>query len=206
MAGTRTRTGSGPSPYARAADIAELLHLECVGLLDLYKKKEEFPTELNVNTEHLVSVSSSSSQLSANDIDSILRQCRGLLAKVISQEEVFGVGALETKYEVQRKTVMDRLGHLIDSLVKRDGNTASTSGPEYPELGGQENGSLFALKLWIYRVYQELEHWTRTASKSLQALVHGGTSPQNLKAPNPGVAAPKGRGKRRRSKGRRDQR
>ncbi|XP_010901627.1 uncharacterized protein LOC105029796 [Esox lucius] len=203
MAGTRTRTriGSELSRYARAAAIAEELHHECSVLLELYRKKEEFPEDLAFSEERLVTVPPSSSQLSVYDrvwrLYSALLQCRTLLEGVVRREEVLGDGEVEAQYEGQKKTVTDRLGYLLEItrrlLVDGDGNAALTPGPENPELSDPKNGGLFVLKRGIYRVYSELEHWALAASKSLRAL-------------DPGAAAPKERGKRARNRGKRARR
>ncbi|KAL1023552.1 hypothetical protein UPYG_G00042300 [Umbra pygmaea] len=204
MAGTRTRTRtvSELSRTARAAAIAEDLHHECTTLLELYRKKEAFSKDHTVSEERLVTVTSLSSQLSANDrvwrLYSALQQCRRLLEGVIGQEEVLGTGADEVVYESQKITVRERLNHLIDStrrlLVDGDGTASLTPDPDNSEkLDGAKSSSPFALKLWIYRVYHELEHWTLIATKTLQAL-------------NNSTDAPKERGKQRRNRGRRTRR
>ncbi|KAM9399403.1 uncharacterized protein ACWYII_031592 [Salvelinus alpinus] len=203
MAGTRTRreAGSEQSRTARAAALADELHHECILLLELYRKKESFAEELTVGGERLVTVPLLSSQLSPNDrlwrLYSALLQCRNLLERAIGLEEGVGNGGDRAQYESQKKTVRDRLGHLIAStrLLLEDGagTAAFTPDPKNTEKDSPVNGSPFALKLWIYRIFNELEHWTLTASKTLKAL-------------HPDGAAPKERGTRGRPRGRRTRR
>ncbi|CAB1328191.1 unnamed protein product [Coregonus sp. 'balchen'] len=155
MAGTRTRRGAGSeqSRTARAAAVADQLHHECTLLLELYRKKETFAEELTVGEERLVTVPPLSSQLSPNDrlwrIYSALQQCRNLLERAIGREERVGNGGDRAEYESQKKTI-----------------------------DGPVNGSPFALKLWIYRIFNELEQWTLTASKTLKALHPDGATPK----------------------------
>uniref|UniRef100_A0A4W5NBQ7 Ciliary neurotrophic factor n=1 Tax=Hucho hucho TaxID=62062 RepID=A0A4W5NBQ7_9TELE len=188
MAGTRTRRGAGSeqSRTARAAALAEELHHECTLLLDLYRKKETFAEELTVGGESLVTVPPLSSQLSPNDmlwrLYSALQQCRNLLERAIGREEAVGNGGDRAQYENQKKTVRDRLGHLLAStrLLLEDGagTAAFTPEPKNSEIDYPGNGSPFALKLWIYRIFNELEHWTLTASKTLKALHPDGATPK----------------------------
>ncbi|XP_024292468.2 uncharacterized protein LOC112261403 [Oncorhynchus tshawytscha] len=180
MAGTRTRrvAGSEQSRTARAAALAEELHHECTLLLELYRKKETFAEELTVGGERLVTVPPLSSQLSPNDrlwrLYSALQQCRNLLERAIGLEEGVGNDGDRAEYESQRKTVRDRLGHLLAStrLLLEDGagTAAFTPDPKNTETASLVNGSPFALKLWIYRIFSELEHWTLTTSRTLKAL------------------------------------
>ncbi|XP_029017934.1 ciliary neurotrophic factor isoform X2 [Betta splendens] len=163
----RSRTTPG-----RAAAVAQLLHHECSVLLELYRKKESFTKDLTVADGHLVSVPPQSSQLDDRDklwrLHSALLQCRSLLERAAArEEEEFGSGK-KGEYETQRNTVKDRLSYLIDStgelLRAADGKTVST-----PDLG-VEVKSLFELKLWVYRVFHEVEYWAKTASTTLQEL------------------------------------
>ncbi|XP_029621863.1 uncharacterized protein LOC115202112 [Salmo trutta] len=201
MAGTRTRRGAGSeqSRTARAAALAEELHHECTFLLELYRKKEAFSEELTVGGERLVTVPLLSSQLSPNDrlwrLYSALQQCRNLLERAIGLEEGVGNDGDRVQYESQKKTVRDRLGHLLAStrLLLEDGagTAAFTPDPKNTEIGSPVNGGPFQLKLWIYRIFNELEYWTLAASKTLKALHSDG-------------AAPKERGTRGRPRGRRN--
>ncbi|XP_064782184.1 uncharacterized protein LOC135506754 [Oncorhynchus masou masou] len=203
MSGTRTRRGtvSEQSRTARAAAVAEQLHHECTLLLELYRKKETFAEELTSGGDRLVTVPPLSSQLSPNDmlwrLYSALQQCRNLLEHAIGREERVGNDRNRTEYESQKKTVRDRLGHLLEStrllLADGAGTAAFTPDPNNTEIDGPVNGSPFALKLWIYRIFNELEHWTLAASKTLKAL-------------HPDGAAPKERRTRGRARGRRTRR
>ncbi|KAK6324979.1 hypothetical protein J4Q44_G00043210 [Coregonus suidteri] len=141
----------------------------------LQRKKETFAEELTVGEERLVTVPPLSSQLSPNDrlwrIYSALQQCRNLLERAIGREERVGNGGDRAEYESQKKTVRDRLGHLLESirllLADGAGTATFTPDPKNTEIDGPVNGSPFALKLWIYRIFNELEQWTRIASQTL---------------------------------------
>ncbi|XP_014050906.1 uncharacterized protein isoform X2 [Salmo salar] len=165
------------------------------------RKKETFAEELTIGGDRLVTVPPLSSQLSSNDmlwrLYSALQQCRNLLEHAIGREEGVGNDRNRTEYESQKKTVSDRLGHLLEStrllLADGAGTAAFTPDPNNTEIDGPVNGSPFALKLWIYRIFNELEHWTLTASKTLKDL-------------HPDGAAPKERGTRGKARGRRTRR
>ncbi|XP_071767517.1 ciliary neurotrophic factor [Centroberyx gerrardi] len=180
MADRRTRGTTGPEPSrttaARAAAIAEQLHHECGLLLELFRKKESLSPDLTAADGRLVSVPPPSSQLDTRDklwrLHSALLQCRGLLERAITKEEEELGGAEKGEYESQRKTVRDRLSLLLANtgeLLKATDGTAVLT----PSLEGSEVDRptvLFEVKLWIYRIFKELDYWTKTAITTLQAL------------------------------------
>ncbi|KAM9857470.1 ciliary neurotrophic factor [Aulostomus maculatus] len=179
MADRRTRgmTGSDPirTTVARAVAIAEQLHLECSILLELYRKRETLPADFTVPDSRLVSVPPPSSQLDTRDklwrLHSALLQCRGLLDRAITKEEEELSSGKKGEYETQRKMVKDRLSLLIintgELLKAVDGPAVVTPCPEGMELEGL---TMFDLKLWVYRVFKEVDYWTNTTITTLQAM------------------------------------
>lgn len=77
-----------------------------------------------------------SSQLSPNDrlwrLYSALQQCRNLLERAIGLEEGVGNDGDRVQYESQKKTVRDRLGHLLAStrLLLEDGAGTAAFTPD----------------------------------------------------------------------------
>ncbi|XP_074486151.1 ciliary neurotrophic factor [Sebastes fasciatus] len=180
MAARRTRglTGSGVSgtTVTRATAIAEQLRYEVSILLDLYKKRESFTADLTLTDGRLVSVPPPSSQLDTRDklwrLHSALLQCRSLLERSIAKEdEELGDGK-KGDYETRRKMVKDRLSLLLittgELLKAADGAAALTPSVEGLEL--DDPTVTFELKLWVYRIYKEVDYWTKTAITTLQAL------------------------------------
>ncbi|XP_053195260.1 ciliary neurotrophic factor [Scomber japonicus] len=179
MADRRTRgmTGSDQSrtTAARATAIAEQLHHECSILLELYKKKETFSPDVAVADGRLVSVPPPSSQLDTRDklwrLHSALLQCRSLLERAIAKEEEELGGHKKGEYETQRKMVKERLSLLLfntEELLKAvDGQAVLT-----PSLDGLEidSSTVFELKLWVYRIFKEVDYWTKMTITTLQAL------------------------------------
>lgn len=180
MADMRTRGMNGSdvsrNTAARAAAIAEQLHHECTILLELYRKKESFSTDVTVADSRLVSVPPPSSQLDARDklwrLHSALQQCRSLLERAAAKEEEELGGQVKGEYENQRKTVKDRLSLLLvntgELLKAADGTAVLTPSIEGLELDGPT--VLFEVKLWVYRIYKEVDYWTKTTISTLQAL------------------------------------
>ncbi|XP_074551003.1 ciliary neurotrophic factor isoform X1 [Halichoeres trimaculatus] len=186
MADRRTRgmTGSDPNRTstststntARAVAIAEQLHHECSILLELYRKRESFAADFSVSDSRLVSVPPPSSQLNTRDklwrLHSALLQCRSLMERAIAKEEAEFDDGIKTEYETQRKMVKDRLSFLIIStgeLLKGvDGTVGVTPSLEGLELDGPT--VLFELKIWVYRIFKEVDYWTKTTITTLQAL------------------------------------
>ncbi|XP_070782188.1 ciliary neurotrophic factor [Enoplosus armatus] len=180
MAARRTRgmTGSDLSrtAAARATAIAEQLHHECSILLELYRKRESFTADVTVADGRLVSVPPPSSQLDTRDklwrLHSALLQCRSLLERAVAKEEEELGGGKKGEYETQRKMVKDRLSLLLlntgELLKAADGTAVLTPSLEGLELDGP--AILFELKLWVYRIFKEVDYWTKTAVTTLQAL------------------------------------
>ncbi|KAM4595494.1 ciliary neurotrophic factor [Fundulus diaphanus] len=178
MAGMRTRAmmrGSDPSrtTAARAAEIAKLLRHECSVLLELYRKKENF--SLNVDGR-LVSTLPPSSQLDTRDklwrLHSALEQCRSLLERAIAKEDEELGRTEKGEYENNRRTVKNRLVFLLSNtrelLKAAGGPTMLTPSVD----GSQSDGptTVFELKMWVYRIFMEVEHWSKTAVTVLQEL------------------------------------
>lgn len=180
MAARRTRRMTGPdtsrTTAARAAAIAEQLHHECSILLELYRQKESFTADVSVAEGRLVSIPPPSSQLETRDklwrLHSALLQCRTLLERAIAKEEEELGDGNKAEYETQRKLVKDRLSLLLintgELLKAVDGTAVMTPSMEGLELDGPT--ALFELKLWVYRIFKEVDYWTKTAITTLQAL------------------------------------
>ncbi|XP_068178104.1 uncharacterized protein [Antennarius striatus] len=178
--GTRRTTGmTAPGPdrttASRAAAIAEQLQYECSILLELYRERESF-TEVLVDDGHLVSISPPSSQSDPKDklwrVHSALLQCHVLLERAIArEEEELGTGK-KAEYETQRKKVNDRLSLILmtteDLLKAVDGSSVQTPSGQGSELNGPT--TLFELKLWVYRILQEIEYWTKMAVTTFREL------------------------------------
>lgn len=166
--------GLSCSAVARAVAIAEQLRHECSLLLELYRKKEHFPAE--VSDSRLVSVPPPSSQLDTRDrlwrLHSALLQCRFLLERAMAKEEEELGNGLKGEYENQRKAVKERLSILIintGALLKAAaGGSVLTPSVEGLEIDGPT--ILFELKVWVYQIYKEVDHWTKTAITTLQGL------------------------------------
>lgn len=178
MAGMRTRRGTGSdlnrTTAARAAAIAEQLHHECSILLELYRKTENFPAD--VADGRLVSVPPPSSQLDTRDtlwrLHSALLQCRSLLERAIAKEEEELGSGRKGEYENQRKMVKERLSLLLintgELLRSADGPAVSTPSSEGLELDGPT--ILFELKVWVYRIFKEVDYWTKMTITTLKGL------------------------------------
>lgn len=181
---TRRLTGSEPSRTtgARAAAIAEQLRHECSILLELYKKKESFTPDILVADGRLVSVPPPSSQLDARDklwcVHSALLQCHILMERAIAKEEAELGGGKRADYETQRKMVKDRLSLLLintGELLRAVDGTAALQTPSVDGLELNSPTALFELKVWVYRIFREVDYWTRTAVSVLQALPSAST-------------------------------
>ncbi|CAL8328426.1 unnamed protein product [Merluccius merluccius] len=146
------------------------------------RKKESIAAEAVPPDALLVSVPPASSQLEVRDqlwrVHSALGQCRCLLERAIAREEreVGGAGG-RADYQKQRKTVKDRLALLLTctrDLLQATGGTAGlTPAADCVEPDG--SAVLFEVKMWIYRIFLELDYWSRTAVSTLQALPTGGS-------------------------------
>ncbi|KAG5845030.1 ciliary neurotrophic factor-like [Anguilla rostrata] len=172
------RPGSRRSRTGKAVALARLLHRDCTRLLELYKEKESFPSEHSLETDRILSLCVSSPDLSMDERvwlhHSALQQCLRLLEYVIGrEEELEGEGGGE--YESVRNSVRERLGHLLHStrvlLEKEEEDNVPTPDPDCnKDVDVDEGDGVFGVKLWIYRVLQELIHWTHSASETLHTF------------------------------------
>ncbi|KAM3624428.1 uncharacterized protein V6R79_023308 [Siganus canaliculatus] len=180
MATRRTRRMTGPdlnttSP-ARAIAVAEELRHECSVLLELYRKKESFTADDLVVDGRLVSVAPPSSQLDNRDklwrLHSALVHCHSLMDRAIIKEEVELDNGKKGEYETQRKIVKDRLWLLLvntgELLKAMDGTTAVVPSMDGLELVGPT--TVFEIKVWVYRIFKEVEYWTKTTITTLQVM------------------------------------
>uniref|UniRef100_A0A671TL13 Uncharacterized protein n=1 Tax=Sparus aurata TaxID=8175 RepID=A0A671TL13_SPAAU len=166
----------GPSQTGRAVALARLLHHECTRLLQLYKERETFLSDHAPDGQRIVSLSPDSEEPSVEQqvqlLHAALRQCLGLLHCVtVKEEEEWG--ELEGDYETMRKNVRVRLEHLLYS-TKDLGETEDTTLEVTPDHKCNEEtdsaGGGFGLKMWTYRVLQELVHWANHAAQTLHVL------------------------------------
>lgn len=158
-----------------AVSIAEQLQYDCSILLELFRKKESFSSDVAVADGRLVSVQLSSALLDSQDklwcLYSALVQCRALMDKAIAKEEEELSNGQMGEYEKQRKVVKERVSFLIaktgEVIKSRDSSALITSS------AGSEvecPTALFQFKLWVYRVYKEIDYWAKLAISTLQAL------------------------------------
>ncbi|CAN9510399.1 unnamed protein product [Ophioblennius macclurei] len=173
MAGRRTRRDVGRNLATRVVAIAEQLNYECSILLELYKKKEMFTSDLA--DQRLVSVPPPpSSQSDTKDklwcLFSALLQCRRLLERAISKEEEELGGGMQGEYENQRKLVKERLALLLHStrelLIAID--SSALLPPDILEVNSPT--ILFELKIWVYHIFRELDYWTKMTVTTLKNL------------------------------------
>ncbi|KAK7166081.1 hypothetical protein R3I93_005996 [Phoxinus phoxinus] len=155
----------------KTSALARLLHKECIELLEAYRNSESLPSS-PVAGDYLVSIPPLVPQLSDAEKISILRaalkECLRLLEDVITREDA-DFSDEDSEYRRKRKTVRDRLGHLLASTEQLvDGHKFEAEVKE--ELDGQAAGGSFGLKKWIVRVLQELVHWTGQTSDTLHSL------------------------------------
>lgn len=166
----------GQSRTGRAVALARLLHHECTHLLQLYKEKETLLMGLTPEGGRIVCLSPDAQEPSPEGqvqrLHSALRQCLGLLHCVIVKEEEEW-GELEGDYESMRKNVRQRLEHLLVStkdLVETDDVTLEVTPDHRCNEETDGAGGIFALKMWTYRVLEELIHWADHAAQALHAL------------------------------------
>lgn len=152
-------------------------------ILPLFKKKKEsFTPDILVADGRLVSVPPPSSQLDARDklwcVHSALLQCHILMERAIAKEEAELGGGKRADYETQRKMVKDRLSLLLintGELLRAVDGTAALQTPSVDGLEVNSPTALFELKVWVYRIFREVDYWTRTAVSVLQALPSAST-------------------------------
>ncbi|KAF4111716.1 hypothetical protein G5714_008747 [Onychostoma macrolepis] len=187
---------SGRSAADRAAALARLLHRDCTRLLQLYvvhgaltKERESFLSQHAPGSERLVTLALCPEALSTAEqvshVRSALRRCMELLECLISREVEEMGEELEGEYERLRKTVKDRLGHLVHSTgaLLENGEGGCPPSPPLQCIKGQDEVDSFAAKLWTYKVLLELIHWTDSASQTLHLFhteKHGQQQQQQL--------------------------
>ncbi|KAM8842697.1 ciliary neurotrophic factor [Synchiropus picturatus] len=175
MAGRRSigRVSSDPSVVTQAIAVAEQLSVECSTLLELYKQKESFTSE--VADSRLVSAPHPSAQLDSGDklwsLHMALLQCRGLMKRAMEREEKELGSEKNGSYEGQRRVVKERLSLLVgrtaEILKAVKGAAAVPPSLAEPEWDGS---STFELKVWVFRVFKEVDYWTKAAITTLKSL------------------------------------
>ncbi|XP_059210894.1 ciliary neurotrophic factor-like isoform X2 [Centropristis striata] len=165
----------GSTQTARAVDLARLLHYECSRLLQIYEKESSL-TDHAPDGGRIVSLSHESEEPSTEQqvqlLHSALRQCLGLIHCVIQKEEEEW-GELEGDYETLKKNVKLRLEHLLHStksLVETENRTLEVTPDHQCNEETDGAGGVFGLKMWTYRVLQELVHWADHAAQTLTVL------------------------------------
>lgn len=131
-------------------------------------------------------------------LHSALLQCRSLLERAIAKEEEELGGHKKGEYETQRKMVKERLSLLLfntEELLKAvDGQAVLTPSLDGLEVGTDvgrgvmmmkveaefgdlsrslwqiDSSTVFELKLWVYRIFKEVDYWTKMTITTLQAL------------------------------------
>ncbi|KAF7686893.1 hypothetical protein C0J45_22494 [Silurus meridionalis] len=164
---------------ARAVALAQLLHQECTTLLELYKERESFLTHHVPEGDRLLIVDlcsdTPSSVQRVGHAHSALSRCLEMLNCLINHEVEELGEELEGEYETARKTVKDRIGHLLHStgVLLENGEGMCSLLPEFQCIQGLdevEGSGSFATKLWTYRVLLELIHWSDSAANALHLL------------------------------------
>ncbi|XP_077575130.1 ciliary neurotrophic factor [Stigmatopora nigra] len=159
----------------KAVAIAELLHRESSNLLELYKKRETFIANVISGDSRLVSVPPPSSQLDTRDklwcLQTAFLQCERLMERAIAKEDE-ALGIETGEYKILRKMVSDRISYLVgtigDVIKAMDGPALVT--PSFNDSLEPDNLTVFEMKLWVFRVFLEVDHWAKTAEAVLQAL------------------------------------
>ncbi|XP_062850819.1 ciliary neurotrophic factor [Trichomycterus rosablanca] len=151
--------------------LAKLLHEECKHLLHLYTERQSLPS-LPVSGGQLVSIPPLTPQLSSSErlcfLHAALRACLSLLEDVIAREDSEFSDTLEDEYVNQRRTVKDRLGHLVLTTERQlqEVVRCQATVTKVPDL---MDGGAFALKKWILQVLQDLVHWSGKTVETLQS-------------------------------------
>ncbi|MCJ8749047.1 hypothetical protein PDJAM_G00171800 [Pangasius djambal] len=167
------------SATARAVALAHLLHQESKNLLELYKERESFLSHHIPEGERLLIFALCSdtptSEQQVGHAHSALRRCLEMLECLIAREVEELGEEFEGEYETARKTVKDRIGHLLHSTgaLLENGEGVCAPLPEFQCIQGLdevEGSSSFATKLWTYRVLLELIHWSDSAAHALHLL------------------------------------
>lgn len=167
------------SATARAVALAHLLHQESKNLLELYKARESFLSHHVPEGERLLifdlCADTPSSAQRVGHAHSALSRCLEMLECLVAREMEELGEEFEGEYETARKTVKDRLGHLLHSTgaLLENGEDVCTPLPEFQCVEGLdevEGSGSFAAKLWTYRVLLELIHWSDSAAHALRLL------------------------------------
>ncbi|KAB5581330.1 hypothetical protein PHYPO_G00174340 [Pangasianodon hypophthalmus] len=149
--------------------LARLLHKDCTQLLELYTTRESLPSN-SVSGSQLVSIPPLTSQLSPSEkicfLHAALRACLRLLDQAITREDAIFPDTPEDEYTKQRKTVRERLEHLVLS-TERLLVGGKRCDAEAKDLVDSE---AFALKKWILQVLQDLVYWSNKTAETLQTL------------------------------------
>lgn len=94
------------------------------------------------------------------------------MERVIAKEAEELDDGKKSEYVTHRRTVKDRLTYLVASIGELlkdvDGTSSVTPSVEGLELDGPS--VLFELKLWVYRIFKEVDYWSKTAITTLKAL------------------------------------
>lgn len=163
------------SQTGRAVSLARLLHRESSLLLQLWKERESFFVGHTPDGGRIVSLSHQTEEPSTEQqvqlLHGALRQCLGLIHCVILKEDQEW-GEQEGDYETMRETVRVRLEHLLHT-TKDLADTEETLDVTPDHQCSEETdgaGGAFGLKLWTYRVLQEIIHWADEAALTLHLL------------------------------------
>lgn len=154
-----------------AVSLAEQLQNNCSILLELFRKKENFSSDVTVTDGRLVQLSSVllDSQDRLWGLYSALVQCCTLMDKAIAKEDEELGNGQTGEYEKQRRVVKDRLSYLIaktGELIRSQDSAALIT----PSIEVECPTVLFDLKLWVYRIYKELDYWAKMAISTFKAL------------------------------------
>ncbi|TRY65514.1 hypothetical protein DNTS_021736 [Danionella cerebrum] len=110
-----------------------------------------------------------------------LHHCLKLLERLVLSEEEDEEEEEEESLEALRRTVRDRLSHLIHSTaelmrIMKDEVEEEPEGDCAQAEDEVEGAGGFAVKLWTFRVLHELVHWSEAASHTLHTI-HMGRPP-----------------------------
>uniref|UniRef100_A0A3B5KX20 Uncharacterized protein n=1 Tax=Xiphophorus couchianus TaxID=32473 RepID=A0A3B5KX20_9TELE len=169
-------TAPNSTQTGRAVALARLLHQECIQLLQLFKKRETSLSDQTPDGVRMVSLSSETTKFSIEEqvrlLHSALRQCLGMLRRVI-QKEREELGQQGDGYETLKASVRARLENLLyttKDLLKSKDLTLEVAQDQQCNEEVDGMGGTFGLKMWTYRVLLELIHWADQAAKTLHVL------------------------------------
>ncbi|KAI5107634.1 hypothetical protein C0J45_1228, partial [Silurus meridionalis] len=125
----------------------------------------------SVSGSQLVSIPPLTPQLSSTEkicfLHAALRACLHLMDKAITREDTMFPDPPEDEYIKQRKTVRDRLSHLVFSTERLLVGQKRFDAEEKDLMDGS---GTFALKKWILQVLQDVVHWSKKTAETLQNL------------------------------------